>query len=269
MHACVPAAAARIAANPERPSAAGRSAAPEGVVVLPVGEQGVADGDAEGRRVCALKGPPCRRQRGPGGQSLLVGAAPYKKAPTPITNVCCMHCTPQQAPNRHHTCARIFVWVKRLDCVGQATHGMHYWGGGVGHGVELVEAAGLEARGHQKHVHACTEKCVCERGQGTPDSPLTQLATQPAPCTPCGIQMTCPSAYPPASVPACLRACLPACLPIPAGQPHPGPTQARTCRDPVCQLDREADVAAALAGVELLHLPAATAGRANGKRRCK
>lgn len=35
-----------------------------------------------------------------------------------------------------------------------STHSMDNGNGAVGHGVELVEAAGLEARGHEQHVAA-------------------------------------------------------------------------------------------------------------------
>ena len=40
------------------------------------------------------------------------------------------------------------------NCRGKETHSVDNGNGAVGHGVELVETAGLEARGHEQHVAA-------------------------------------------------------------------------------------------------------------------
>ena len=52
-----------------------------------------------------------------------------------------------------HACAGVLVGIEGLDSVCEATHGMHDRGRPIGHGVELVQPAWLEAGRHQQQVH--------------------------------------------------------------------------------------------------------------------
>lgn len=78
-----------------------------------------------------------------------------QRSPWPLQQ--CRHC------GAHHrcrlplpTCACVLVRAVWPHSVAQAAHGMHNGHSTIGHGIQLVEAAGLEAGGHEQHVGACS-----------------------------------------------------------------------------------------------------------------
>ena len=64
------------------------------------------------------------------------------------------------------------VRVLRVHRVSQATDSVHHWHGPVRHGIELVQAAGLKAGGHQQQVGGCNETVRHRHAEAHPAAAL-------------------------------------------------------------------------------------------------